>query len=223
MSLTRVVIDPCSRLGGGSRSMHTPSIRYRIRSLVESGSMWMSLARIRTASVIINCTSRMIGADSACNSPSFSPRSTNSTSDAVNSCSIESTDSDSDCSVYDWMICLTCSRDASTQSTSMFSRNRIASTDSRSSGSVIATVSRPSWYSSGTIWYSFIIASGTISMTVGLMVAESRATNSMSNCRARAFVTSSSVQAECGDENLAQPPTAAACPAAPGRRAVACR
>ena len=155
----------------------------------------MSEARIRTASVMINCTSRMIGADSAWASPSLSPRSSNCTSVDVNSWSIESTDSDSACSVYPEITCRTDSRDARTQSTSMFRRNRMASTDSRSRGSVIATFRRPSVYSIGTISYSSIIDSGTISMTCGLIVPMSRSTYSMSNFRASALATACSSQA----------------------------
>jgi len=45
-----------------SRSRHTPSIRYRTRIRSPKGSMWISDARDRTASVISRLISRTIGA-----------------------------------------------------------------------------------------------------------------------------------------------------------------
>ncbi len=55
-------MEPRRRRGALSRSISTPSIRYRIRTRSANGSMWMSLARCCTASWMMRCTSRMTGA-----------------------------------------------------------------------------------------------------------------------------------------------------------------
>ena len=60
--LMRERMAPSNRRGGLSRSISRPSIRYRTRMRSSNGSMWMSEARSCTASVMINCTSRTIGA-----------------------------------------------------------------------------------------------------------------------------------------------------------------
>jgi len=65
MILKRLTTGPCIRLGMLSRSMQTPSTRYRTRTRLAIGSMWMSEDRIRTASPMIIVTSRMMGADSS--------------------------------------------------------------------------------------------------------------------------------------------------------------
>ena len=103
MILRRLTIEPRRRRGAESRSIRTPSIRYRMRTRSANGSMWMSEARSETASWMIRWTSRMTGA-----SPSSRvlapllvrlpplPSSLKSIWVSVNSWSMESTDSVSD-------------------------------------------------------------------------------------------------------------------------------
>ncbi len=91
MSLMRLSTEFCMRLGRLSRSMHTPSMRYRSRTRSAIGSMWMSLARIFTASTSMRVQSLTIGASSAATSMDLS---TERSTDLSTDLSIDSVTSD---------------------------------------------------------------------------------------------------------------------------------
>ena len=90
MIFTREMIGPCSFFGGESISWQLPSTRYRTRSLVFIGSMWISLARIFTASLMSSVTRRIMAESSPSSSvvstAAWMPRSL-----SVNSASMLST------------------------------------------------------------------------------------------------------------------------------------
>ena len=69
---SRLTTDASALRGTDMTSRSTPSTRYRIRRLSRCGSMWMSLAPIRTASASTMLTSRTVGAASLVEAPSSS-------------------------------------------------------------------------------------------------------------------------------------------------------
>ena len=69
---SRLTTDASALRGTDMTSRSTPSTRYRMRRLSRCGSMWMSLAPIRTASASTMLTSRTVGAASLVEAPSSS-------------------------------------------------------------------------------------------------------------------------------------------------------